>query len=131
MPRPTHPYVATWNGFVFVAFVIDVFSRMIVGWRVSTSLKADFVLDALEQAVHARSDTAGPIHHSDKGTQYLSIRYSEDWLNAAFTLLSERPAILTIMLSQNRSTVCSKRKSYGAAAHGAVSKRWSSPRSRG
>jgi len=70
-------YVATWNGFVFVAFVIDVFSRMIVGWRVSTSLKADFVLDALEQAVHARSDTAGLIHHSDKGTQYLSIRYSE------------------------------------------------------
>jgi putative transposase len=70
-------YVATWNGFVFVAFVIDVFSRMIVGWRVSTSLKADFVLDALEQAVHARSDTDGLIHHSDKGTQYLSIRYSE------------------------------------------------------
>lgn len=70
-------YVATWNGFVFVAFVIDVFSRMIVGWRVSTSLKADFVLDALEQAVHARSDTDRLIHHSDKGTQYLSIRYSE------------------------------------------------------
>lgn len=70
-------YVATWSGFVFVAFVIDVFSRMIVGWRVSTSLKADFVLDALEQAVHARSDTDGLIHHSDKGTQYLSIRYSE------------------------------------------------------
>ena len=70
-------YVSTWNGFVFVAFVIDVFSRMIVGWRVSTSLKADFVLDALEQAVHARSDTEGLIHHSDKGTQYLSIRYSE------------------------------------------------------
>jgi transposase InsO family protein len=70
-------YVATWNGFVFVAFVIDVFSRTIVGWRVSTSLKADFVLDALEQAVHARSDTKGLIHHSDKGTQYLSIRYSE------------------------------------------------------
>jgi transposase InsO family protein len=70
-------YVSTWKGFVFVAFVIDVFSRMIVGWRVSTSLKADFVLDALEQAVYARSDTDGLIHHSDKGTQYLSIRYSE------------------------------------------------------
>ena len=70
-------YVATWRGFVFVAFVIDVFSRMIVGWRVSASLKTDFVLDALEQAVHARSDTDGLIHHSDKGTQYLSIRYSE------------------------------------------------------
>jgi transposase InsO family protein len=70
-------YVATWNGFVFVAFVIDVFSRMIVGWRVSASLKTEFVLDALEQAVHARCDTDGLIHHSDKGTQYLSIRYSE------------------------------------------------------
>jgi transposase InsO family protein len=70
-------YVATWRGFVYVAFVIDVFSRMIVGWRVSTSMKADLVLDALEQAIHARSATAGLIHHSDRGVQYLSIRYSE------------------------------------------------------
>jgi transposase InsO family protein len=70
-------YVATWRGFVYVAFVIDVFARMIVGWRVSTSLKADLVLDALEQALHARSDTDGLVHHSDRGTQYLSIRYSE------------------------------------------------------
>ncbi len=70
-------YVATWRGFVYVAFVIDVFSRMLVGWRVSTSMRADLVLDALEQAVHARSDTEGLIHHSDRGTQYLSIRYSE------------------------------------------------------
>jgi transposase InsO family protein len=70
-------YVATWRGFVYVAFVIDVFARMIVGWRVSTSLKADLVLDALEQALHARSDTDDLVHHSDRGTQYLSIRYSE------------------------------------------------------
>ena len=70
-------YVATWRGPVFVAFVIDVFSRMIVGWRVSTSMKTDFVLDALEQALHARSDTEGLIHHSDRGSQYLSIRYGE------------------------------------------------------
>jgi len=70
-------YVATWRGFVYVAFVIDVFSRMIVGWRVSTSMKADLVLDALEQAVHARCETEGLIHHSDRGRQYLSIRYSE------------------------------------------------------
>jgi putative transposase len=70
-------YVATLRGFVFVAFVIDVFSRMIVGWRVSTSMKADLVLDALEQAVHARCETEGLIHHSDRGKQYLSIRYSE------------------------------------------------------
>lgn len=70
-------YVATWQGFVYVAFVIDVFARMIVGWRVSTSLKADLVLDALEQALHARADTDGLVHHSDRGTQYLSIRYSD------------------------------------------------------
>jgi transposase InsO family protein len=70
-------YVATWQGFVFVAFVVDVYSRMIVGWRVSTSVKTELVLDALEQAIHNRSDTSGLIHHSDRGSQYLSIRYSE------------------------------------------------------
>jgi putative transposase len=70
-------YVATWQGFVFVAFVVDVFARCIVGWRVSSSIKTDLVLDALEQALHARSDTDGLVHHSDKGSQYLSIRYSE------------------------------------------------------
>lgn len=70
-------YVATWRGFVFVAFVIDVYARMIVGWRVSTSIKTDLVLDALEQAIHERADTDGLVHHSDRGTQYLSIRYTE------------------------------------------------------
>lgn len=70
-------YVATWHGPVFVAFVIEVFSRMIVGWRVSTSMKSDFVLDALEQALHARSDIDDLIHHSDRGTRYLFIRYGE------------------------------------------------------
>ena len=70
-------YVATWSGFVYVAFVIDVFSRKIVGWRVMNSLKTDIALDALEQALWARSDTDGLIHHSDRGSQYLSIRYTE------------------------------------------------------
>lgn len=70
-------YVATWRGFVYVAFVIDVFARMIVGWRVSSSLRTDLALDALEQAIHARSDTEGLVHHSDRGGQYLSIRYTE------------------------------------------------------
>ncbi len=70
-------YVATWLGFVYVAFVIDVFSRRIVGWRVSTSLKSDLALDALEQALHARPDADGAIVHSDRGTQYTSIRYTE------------------------------------------------------
>ncbi len=70
-------YVATWCGFVYVDFVIDVYSRMLVGWRASTSMKADLVLDALEQAVHARADIQGLIHYSDRGVQYLSIRYSD------------------------------------------------------
>jgi len=70
-------YVATWNGFVFVAFVIDVFARRIVGWRVSSTLRSDLALDALEQALYARPMTEGLVHHSDRGTQYLSIRYTE------------------------------------------------------
>jgi transposase InsO family protein len=70
-------YVATWAGFVYVAFVFDVYSRMIVGWRVSNSLRSDLALDALEQALHARRDTEGLIHHSDRGVQYVSIRYTE------------------------------------------------------
>lgn len=71
-------YVSTWQGFVYVAFVIDVFARRIVGWRVSRSMQTDFVLDALEQAVYARRpDPNELVHHSDRGSQYLSIRYSE------------------------------------------------------
>jgi transposase InsO family protein len=70
-------YVATWLGFVYVALVIDVFSRSIVGWRVSRSLRTDLVLDALEQAIHMRGETEGLVHHSDRGGQYLSIRYTE------------------------------------------------------
>ena len=72
-------YVATWRGFVYVAFVIDVFARRIVGWRVSSSLVADFVLDALEQAIYDRCDThtGDLIHHSDRGRQYVSMRYTE------------------------------------------------------
>ncbi len=70
-------YVATWSGFVYVAFVIDVFSRFIVGWRVSSSLRSDLALDALEQALWARQPGDGLVHHSDRGVQYLSIRYTE------------------------------------------------------
>jgi putative transposase len=71
-------YVSTWAGFVYVAFVIDVFARRIVGWKVSSSARTDFVLDALEQALHARRPTEGGlIHHSDRGVQYVSIRYTE------------------------------------------------------
>jgi transposase InsO family protein len=72
-------YVSTWQGWLYVAFVIDVFARRIVGWRISTSMKTDFVLDALEQALYARQPErdSALIHHSDRGSQYVSIRYSE------------------------------------------------------
>jgi transposase InsO family protein len=70
-------YVATWQGFAYVAFVIDVYSRMIVGWRASRSLRTDLALDALEQALWARPATQRLVHHSDRGVQYLSIRYTE------------------------------------------------------
>lgn len=72
-------YVSTWTGMVYVAFVIDVFARKIVGWRVSTSMTTGFVLDALNQAICQRYplEGSGLIHHSDRGSQYLSIRYTE------------------------------------------------------
>ncbi|MGG7519483.1 IS3 family transposase [Allorhizobium undicola] len=72
-------YVSTWQGFVYVAFVIDAFARRIVGWRVSRTAHATFVLDALEQALHNRRPVhgGGLVHHSDRGVQYVSIRYSE------------------------------------------------------
>jgi putative transposase len=72
-------YVATWRGFVYVAFVIDAFARRIVGWRVSASLRTDFVLDALDQALYDRRGDGwtGLVHHSDRGTQYVSMRYTD------------------------------------------------------
>jgi putative transposase len=72
-------YVSTWSGFCYTAFVIDAFSRRIVGWRVSSSLRAELALDALEMAIWSRrsTDLGGLVHHSDRGAQYLSIRYTE------------------------------------------------------
>ena len=76
-------YIPTWSGFVYAAFVIDAYSRFIVGWRVATTLRADLALDALEQALWARNPKPGTdpnrrlVHHSDAGTQYLSIRYTD------------------------------------------------------
>jgi transposase InsO family protein len=77
-------YVATWSGFVYVAFVIDAFARRIVGWRASRTAHASFVLDALEQALHARRPSQGDglVHHSDRGVQYVSIRYTERLVEA-------------------------------------------------
>jgi transposase InsO family protein len=84
-PAPNVPwvsdftYVSTWTGFVYVAFVIDVYARRIVGWRASRAAHAGFVLDALEQALHERRPThrGGLVHHSDRGSQYVSIKYTE------------------------------------------------------
>ena len=70
-------YVATWAGFAYVAFVTDVFARPIVGWRVTTSLRTDIALDALEQAIVSRRPGDGLIHHSGSGSQYLSMRYTD------------------------------------------------------
>jgi putative transposase len=81
-------YVATWRGFVYVAFVIDVFSRRVVGWRVSSSLRSDLALDALEQAICEREEERAErlVHHSDRGVQYLSIRYTERLAEAGIEL---------------------------------------------
>jgi transposase InsO family protein len=84
-PRPNalwvsdFTYVSTWTGFVYVAFVIDVYARRIVGWRTSRTAHASFVLDALDQALHDRrpAHRGGLVHHSDRGSQYLSIKYTE------------------------------------------------------
>jgi transposase InsO family protein len=88
-PRPNvlwvsdFTYVATWQGFIYMAFVIDVFARRIVGWRVSRTAHAGFVLDALEQALHDRRPAKGGLtHHSDRGSQYVSIRYTDRLLEA-------------------------------------------------
>jgi putative transposase len=77
-------YVATWRGFVYVAFVVDIFARRIVGWRASRSAKTPFVLDALEQALHDRRPVRGGlVHHSDRGVQYVSIKYTERLADAS------------------------------------------------
>ena len=80
-------YVATWRGFVYVAFVIDTFARRIVGWRVSNSLQTDIALDALEQALWTRqiNRETGLIHHSDHGSQYLAIRYADRLLEVGIS----------------------------------------------
>ena len=77
-------YVPTWKGVVYVAFILDVFARRIVGWRVAKNMRTELVLDALEQAIWARGKPMGVTHHSDRGSQYLSIRYGERLAEAGF-----------------------------------------------
>jgi transposase InsO family protein len=95
-------YVATADGFVYTAFVIDVFARRIVGWKVSHAMRSDFVLDALDQALHQRGDdaAAGLVHHSDRGVQYVSMRYTERLL--ASPRRSAAAATPTTMRSLNQ-----------------------------
>jgi putative transposase len=103
-------YVATWTGFVYVAFVIDTYARRIVGWRVSRTAHAAFVLDALEQALHDRRPVQGGrlVHHSDRGSQYVSIRYTERLAEAASSPPSAAWVTLTTMPSPKRSTVSTR-----------------------
>jgi len=77
-------YVPTWSGMVFPAFILDVYARRIVGWRVAKNMRTDLVLDALEQAIWARGSPQGVVHHSDRGSQYLSIKYTERLALAGF-----------------------------------------------
>jgi putative transposase len=124
-------YVATWSGFVYVAFVVDLFSRRIVGWRASTSLRADLALDALEHALWQRArdhaDVTGVVHHSDRGVQYLSIRYTERLAEAgAVGLVGSRGDSMTTP-GPNRRSGCSRPNSSEDAGRGAASTTSSSP----
>jgi putative transposase len=103
-------YVSTWQGWLYVAFVIDVFARRIVGWRVSSSMRTDFVLDALEQALYARQPErdSSLVHHSDRGSQYVSIRYSERLAEAGVEPSVGSRATATTTRWPRRSTGCTR-----------------------
>jgi putative transposase len=121
-------YVSTWSGFVYVAFVIDAYARRIVGWRVSRTAHASFVLDALEQALYERQPVhrGGLVHHSDRGSQYVSIRYTERLAEAGVEPAAS--ATVTTMLSPRRSTASTKPRSYTGVGHGEASRLSSSRR---
>ena len=118
-------YVATWADFVHVAFVIDAYARRIVGWRVSRTAHAGFVLDALEQALHARRPVhrGGLIHHSDRGSQYVSIKYTERLAEAGI-----EPSVGSVgdsydnALAETVSMVFTKPRSFTGAGRGAHSR---------
>jgi len=126
-------YVATWAGFVYVAFVIDAYARRIVGWRASRTAHAGFVLDALEQALHDRRPLhgGGLVHHSDRGSQYVSIKYTERLAEAGI-----EPSVGSVgdsydnALAETINGLYRPRSSIDAAP-GAAMKRWSSPPSNG
>jgi transposase InsO family protein len=138
-PRPNvlwvsdFTYVATWAGFVYVAFVIDAYARRIVGWRVSRSAHAGFVLDALEQALHDRRPVSGSglVHHSDRGVQYVSIKYTERLAEAGL-----EPSVGSVGDSYDNALAETinglyRPRSSTAAALGVLWKPSSTPRSNG
>lgn len=126
-------YVATWKGFVYVAFVIDAYARKIVGWRVSTSPHAGFVLDALEQAVHdgARSRAWAWFTTVIAEASICRSNIPNDWLRQASNLRSEAWATVMTTLSPRQSTACSRLRSSIAAARGAASRLWNMQPSNG
>ena len=127
-------YVHAWTGFVYVAFVIDAFARRIVGWKVSASATAGFVLDALEQAIHARRPAPedGLIHHSDRGVQYLAMSYTQRLAEAELVPSVgsvgdsyDNPVLsLSKGLWPRRSTASTKPRSSGGNDHGPTLRRW-------
>ena len=127
-------YVPTWSGFAYVALVIDAYSRFIVGWRVSNSLRTDLALDALEQALWARRpDTADPdrrlVHHSDAGSQPNICPFATPTVSPkpASNHRSDPWAIRTITPSRSRSSACTRPNSSARGDHGATSTRSSTP----
>jgi len=103
-------FVSTWQGLVYLAFVIDVYARRIVGWNASTSARTDLVLDVLEQALYARKPFGAErrIHHSDRGSQYVSIRYNDRLAEAGLELPLAASATATTTHWLRRSTVCAR-----------------------
>jgi transposase InsO family protein len=124
-------YVATWAGFVYVAFVIDAYARRIVGWRASRTAHAGFVLDALEQALHDRRPVhrGGLVHHSDRGSQYVSIKYTERLPPPVSSRRWAASATATTMLWPRQSTVSTRPRSSidvgrGGRSTPSSSRRW-------
>lgn len=122
-------YVATWQGFVYVAFVIDVFARRIVGWRASRRAHAGFVLDALEQALHDRRPAHGAASCITRTAAFNTCPFAipSDWQKLASSLRSEASATVTTTPSPKRSMVSTRPRSSIGVDHGGASKRWSSP----
>ena len=114
-------FVATWVGFVYVAFVIDVYARRIVGWKVSRSLKTGPVMDALEQALWSRPERDGLVHHSDRGVQYLSLHYTRiDYWKRVWWPRWAVWVIPMIMPWLRRLMVFTRRKLFTGMAPGAT-----------